>query len=189
MTAILTEQSFLDLSKIFLELISAEEFDKIHESWLLNSENFGATPKHKKDYAKISNPITEVDYYNLINRFLNTEFADQISVRDRENSRNWRKNYARFLRTDEKEIEELVKLARDDPFKVGHLELYIKPYPRENLRYPSQLDRIKIVFTEENDRVMSYKIQFPTNKPFYKFFNWNREPNFSRKEIYALWSP
>ena len=100
--------------KLIKKLLKNSGVKKLYSEWFSEKENYG-----NKNYFEIIKPMKFPNYKTLIKEFIKYELGDLVSIN---NNGKWNKRFKRHVW--KKEIEELSKIAEEDTFLRGPLELY-----------------------------------------------------------------
>ncbi len=162
----------INLSEIVLKQISGEEFQQIHDVWYRKQ-----TENRRSDTAEILSPLISSSYNELLNDFLETEYSDQVSV-----NKNgiWVKYYSRKM--CERDISEISRIARNDRYKKGHLELHFKLDQMH-----TSLNRVMVKFVDIAGIIFGYEVMVPNKH--HHLFSWEGELNFQKTKTFGLWLP
>lgn len=160
----------MELSDIFLKRISSERFVRLHDFWYQKSGN------NFPNKTEILTPVQYGDYLTLLDEFMQHKYADRISVND---GGKWKRFYKRKMGL--RDVAIIAQIAKEDPFKVGPLELYFK------VNRGDRLDDIKIKFVEKNGVITGYELVFPRDR--HNLFTWKTDPVFENRDVFCLWLP
>jgi len=165
----MTETNVADLKEVVLQEIHLSEYKELER--ILNEHR--RSRKEIDVYARIITPLSDNNYESLLDRFVNMENADKISVRD---GSSWVRTYVK--RTTEENKKNLAKIAENDKYQKGHFELSFKF---------TGAPRGIIEFRKHDGMIVGYKVRIPRELSSMVTFNQTTHDQYSY--INGLWLP